>query len=356
MRNVFIYFVLLALVFTACEKNNPTPTPEPVESASGVFILNQGSWSHNNAGLSYYDLETGSLQFDIATTAQYPLGLGDTGQDMIAYGSKLYVSVSGSSILAIFDLNSRTRIKNINLMNGDQLREPRYFASYAGKVYVTTYDGNVVRIDTASLSQDGITPVGPNPEGIAVAAGKLYVANSGGANYPDYNNTLSIVDIASFTQETVLTVGLNPFIVGADSYGNVYLTYRGNNEDDPGGFQKIDTKTNTVTDISISANQNFAIVGDSLYFYGVTYNSDYSTNNTFGIFDVKTGQLVTDKFITDGTTFTVPYAIGVNPETKDVYISDTDYSNPGIVYIFDQTGKKKNTLNVGISACKFVFY
>jgi WD40 repeat protein len=351
-----IYLLLFALIFTACEKDEPTPNPEPVESASGVFILNQGSWGGNNASLSYYDFETGNLQFDIAKTSQYPLGLGELGQDMIAYGSKLYVSVSGSSRITIFDLRTRQRIKDIDLLNDRELREPRCLASYNGKVYVTTYDGNVVRIDTTLLTQDGITPVGLNPEGIAAVNGKLYVANSGGANYPNYNNTLSIVDIATFKEEKVLTVGLNPFIVREAGNGDVYLTYRGNNEDNPGGFQKIDTKTNGITNIAIPANQEFTIAGDLLYFYGVTYNPDYSTNNTIGIYNVKTEQSVTNQFITDNTKFSTPYGIGVNPENKDVYIADTDYSNPGIVYIFGSDGKKKNTINTGINPCKFVFY
>ena len=355
MKQIII-FLLIAVSFTACEKENtiptPEPNPEPVDSISGVFILNQGGWGLNNAGISYYDFETGELQFDIANQL-----LGDLGEDMIAYGSKLYVTVSGSSRVTIFDLKSLARIKDIDLMDGEQLRQPRYMAPYNGKVYVTTYDGNVVRIDTTSLSQDGITPVGPNPEGITAVNGKLYVANSGGLlpNYT-YNNTLSIVDIAGFKQEKTLTVGVNPCYVHADSYGNVYLSYIGNYADISGGFQKIDAKTNTVTDIPISANQDFVIVGDSLYFYGITYNLDYSTNNSFGIYNVKAGQLVTTQLITDGTNINTAYGIGVNEKTRDVYISDTDYSNPGTVYVFGEDGKKKNTLNVGFNACRFVFY
>ena len=349
----FFYFLLITMAFTACEKNNPIPVPEPqpVASESGVFILNQGSNGLNNAGISYYDFETGSLQFDISNQT-----LGDTGEDMIAYGSKLYVSVFGSSRITIFDLNSRTRVKDIDLTDGGNLHQPRYLAPYNGKVYATTTDGYVVRIDTASLNQDGITAVGLNPEGIAAVNGKLYVANSGGYNYPIYNNTLSIVDIATFQQEKVLTVGLNPNVVRADSYGNVYLTYIGNYDDVSGGFQRIDTKTNTVINIPVSANQDFVITGDSLYFYGVTYNPDYSANCTFGIYNVKMEQLVTAQLITDGTKINTAYGIGVDKKTKDVYISDTDYSNPGVVYIFGADGKKKNTLNVGVNACRFVFY
>ena len=348
----FFYFLLIAVSFTACEKDNAIPTPEPTDSISGVFILNQGSNGLNNAGISYYDFATGNLQFDIANQK-----LGDTGEDMIAYGTKLYVSVFGSSRISVFDLKSRTNVANIDLKDdGGDLHQPYCLASYNGKVYATTSDGYIIRIDTASLSWDGMTAVGLNPVGIAAVNGKLYVANSGGLNYPVFNNTLSIVDIASFKEEKTLTVGLNPNVVHADSYGNVYLSYIGNYNDVPGGFQMIDTKTNTITDIPISANQDFVITGDSLYFYGITYNPDYSTSCTFGIYNIKTEQLVTNQIITDGTKIQTAYGIGVNEKTRDVYISDTDYSNPGNVYVFGPDGKKKNTLNVGVNACKFVFY
>jgi len=347
------FFLLpLAVSFIACENDKPAPDPEPFEPMSGgVFILNQGNWGLNNAGISFYDFETEEFYYDITNKS-----LGDIGQDMIAYGKKLYVSVSESGRISIFDLKSGKHIKSIDLRNGEQVRQPRSMTSYNGKVYVSTLDGNVVRIDTVSLTQDGITPVGPNPEGIAAVNGKLYVANSGGF-LPDYvfNNTLSIVDIAGFREEKVLTVGLNPLFVHSDSYGNVFLSYRGNYSDVSAGFQKIDTKTYTVSDISISANQDFVISGDSLYFYGVSYNADFSTNNSFGIYNVKTNQLVTNKLISDNTKINTPYGIGVNPMNKDVYISDTDYANPGFVYIFGTDGKKKKMLAVGVNACKFVF-
>jgi len=353
----FLCYLLIAVCFTACEKD-PIPKPEPIESLSGVFILNQGGWGQNNAGISYYDFETEEFRFDIATTAQYPLGLGELGHDMISYGSKLYVSVSGSSRISVFDLKSHSRLNDIDLKDGEQLREPRYFASYNGKVYVTTLDGNVVRIDTTVLIQDGITKVGLNPEGIAAVNGKLYVANSGGFNWPDYNNTLSIIDIATFKEEKTIEVGLNPNVVRSDSYGNIYLSYVGNYDFGspdyiPNGFQRIDTKTNIVTNIPISANQDFVITGDSLYFYGIDFDSGFST---LGIYNVKTEELVNNSIITDGTKIGTPYGIGVNVKTKDIYISDTDYSNPGIVYVFGEDGKKKHTLNVGVNPCKFVFY
>ena len=348
----FVFYGLFFLfAFAACEKDDSTPGNKPVISTSGVFILNQGGYGENNSGISYYDLTTGKTTLDITNGT-----LGDTGQDMIIYGSKLYVSVYGSSIISVIDVQSLDTLKNIAVTDGTQPRGPRSLTSYDGKVYASTYDGNVIRIDTTSLAIEAVTKVGSNPEGIAAVNGKLYVANSNGLDYPNFDNTLSVVDIAAFTETNRIPVGLNPNCVMADAYGDIYLSYKGNYADIPGGMQKIDTKTDAVTNLTgIASGQNFTIVDDILYYFDVTYNSDGTTNCTFGRYNVKTEQIVPGEIISDGTKINTAYAIGVDPDNKDVYISDTNYTTPDKVYIFDSIGVLKKTIDVGISACKFVF-
>jgi len=351
LLNVVFYGSFFLFAFTACENNDPTPENKPVASTSGVFILNQGSYPGNNASLSYYDFTTGTTSLDITNGK-----LGDTGQDMIIYGSKLYVSVYASSVIAVIDLQSLGILKNIEVSDGPQPRKPRSLTSYEGKIYASTYDGNVIRIDTTALIVEAVTKVGSNPEGIAAVNGKLYVANSNGLEYPNVDNTLSIVDIATFTETKRITVGLNPNCVMADSSGDIYLSYKGNYIDISCGMQKIDTKTDAVTDLTgVSSGQNFTIVDDILYYFDVTYNLDGTANSTFGRYNVKTGQKVSGAIISDRTKINAAGAIGVDPDSKDIYISDTNYSTPDKVYIFGSDGVLKKTIEVGILACKFVF-
>jgi YVTN family beta-propeller protein len=345
------YGAFMLLAFAACEKEDPAPEPKPVNPTSGVLILNQGSWNNNNASISYYDLKTETLALDVVDGK-----LGDTGQDMIIYGSKLYVSVHGSSIIYVADWQSFGELKKIKVENDGQPSGLRSLTSYNGKVYASTYDGNVIRIDTTTLSIEATTKVGSNPEGIAAVDGKLYVANSNGLNYPNYDNTLSVVDIATFEETERITVGLNPNCVMADAYGDIYLSYKGNYEDIPSGMQKVDTKTGTVSNLAgVSSNQNFTIVDDILYYFNVTYNVDETTNCTFGRYNVKTEQKIPGEIISDGTKINTAFAIGVDPYNKDIYISDTNYSETSKVYIFGSNGVYKKTIEVGISACKFVF-
>ena len=349
LKVVFLGLFFL-FVFATCEENDPVQKAKYDLSAPGVFILNQGTYGANNAGISYYDFKTWTPAPDITDG-----DLGDTGQDMIIYGRKLYVSVYGSSIIYVIDLQTAKQLRKIELKDGEQSRGPRSLMSYEGKIYASTYDGNVIRIDTTALVVEAVTKVGSNPEGLAAVNGKLYVANSNGLDYPNFDNTLSIVDIVTFTETKKITVGLNPNCVIAND-GDIYLSYKGNYSDVPGGMQKIDPKTDVVTDLTeISSNQNFTIVDDILYYFNVAYNPDGTTNCTFGRYNVKTGQKVPGEIISDGTKINTAFAIGVDPDSKDIYISDTNYSTPDKVYIFDSNGFLKKTIEAGISACKFVF-
>ena len=358
MKTIFNYlrFAVLSTVivcgFVSCEdddKGNTNPLPK---GEKGVFILCEGSWGESNTFISFYNFESGETVFDITGGA-----LGDTGMDMLIYGNKIYVTVSISGTIAVLDKNSKEIISTINVKDdaGDS-RKPHYLTSHAGKVYASTFDGNVVRIDTTTLSIDGITAVGADPEGIAYSNGKLYVANSGGMNYPDVDNTISVVGIDNFQEEAKITVGKNPYILKADNYGNIFITCRSVWNFDytaietPGCFQYLNTQTKEVTTIPDIAALKIVIDGDLCYYY----DDNYPANA--GIYNTKTKSVEKQNFITDGTSITTPYGIGVDPVTKEVYISETDYMNPSTVYVFDAAGKKQRTLDVGISPNTFAFY
>ena len=126
---------------------------EPVVTL-GAYVLNTGNWDGNDAGIQYLDFQTGELSEDLYAAANGE-GLGDLGQDLCVYGSKIYVTVSNSSKVAIMDRNCRL-LKSISVTASDGTPiNPRYMTAYEGKVYFTAYDGTVSRIDTTSMSVDG---------------------------------------------------------------------------------------------------------------------------------------------------------------------------------------------------------
>lgn len=339
---------------SACNDMEDMPHVDaPVVSGKGqLYILSEGLFNLNNSTLALYDFETQQLQTDFFQTCNRR-GLGDTGNDMGLYGGKLYIAVNVSSQIEVLQAATGRSLARIPLFNeAGVARQPRYLAFDGGKVYVTCYDGYVARIDTVSLEVDALAACGRNPEGLCVANGKLYVANSGGLDYPDYDNTVSVIDLATFQERKRITVGMNPGRVAADSRGNVYVVSRGNYDDIPYRFQKIDGAADGLArsfdDIQAL---DFTISDDIAYIYHYNHTSGESWVK---VFDCATEQVLRDNFITDGTVLETPYSI--NAIGSDVYITEAyNFTVWGDVLCFSADGRLKFRLNdVGLNPNKVV--
>ena len=215
-KKIFFSFLVTAasaMFLTSCDPTSGEQA-NPLIS-TGVFVLNQGSYKNNNASLTYYDLIASTVTTDIFT-AKNNRGLGDTGQDILKYGSKIYIAVSQSSLIEIIDAVTGVSTKSIPMLNAsNQPSQPRSLASYNGKVYVTLFDGHVAQLDTTTLTIQKTIAVGSNPEGIVAANNKLYVANSGGMGLVS-DSTISVIDPSSFSVLRTIKVVINPVVIKAD--------------------------------------------------------------------------------------------------------------------------------------------
>lgn len=331
------------------------PDTLPVAEPTQFFVLSEGLFNMNNSTLAMYNLLSGETKTDYFLSVNHR-GLGDTANDIGLYGSKLYVVVNVSSQIEVLDANTGKSLKQIPMFNEKGIaREPRYIDFHAGKAYVCSFDGTVVKIDTASMEIENIVICGRNPDGICIANNKIYVSNSGGLNYPDYDNTVSVIDVAGFTEIKKITVGVNPYQLHADSEGDVYVTTRGSYGSEPYRFQKISSVTDGVTQSFDDIQAlNFTIHNDTAYIY----NYDYSTQESWiKVFDCRQEKLISQNFISDGTVLNTPFGIDVNPSNGDVYVMDAcSFTAWGDVLCFDRHGKLKFRLKeIGLNPKKVVF-
>jgi hypothetical protein len=211
--------------------------------------------------------------------------------------------------------------------------------------------GFVAEIDTATLEITRKVIVGYQPEEMAVVDNKLYVANSGGYRAPDYDRTVSVIDLNTFKEIKKIDVAINLDRLKADNDGDIYVTSRGDYYNTPSRLFVIDTKTDAVKkqfDIPVS---NLCISGDTAYVYGSVFS--YNTGQwtiTYNMVNVKTETVLNTNFITDGTdkSIRMPYGVAVNPATKEILVTDAkDYVSSGTLYCFDKTGKKKWSVTTG---------
>jgi len=339
----------LFLISSCSKDDNPTPTPPVV--TTGLYVLNEGLFNGNNTMLTYYSFSNNTPATDFFANVNGS-SLGDTGNDIVIYGGKLYIVMNKSSYIEVADALKAHEITKINMKNGAAAREPRYAVGYKNKLLVSSYDGTVAVIDTTTLTIDKFITVGSNPEQLVVANDKLFVANSGGLNFPDYDSTVSVVDLSTFTEKKKIVVGLNPVKMAADENGNVFVVSAGNYVDVFPKIVQLDANAESVTRSLDSAVNIIRVSGDKLYAIG-----GYGVGQKVLVFNTADLSVSDNNFISDGTVIKSMYGLNVDDETGDVYITDSkDYKSPGEVFCFDKNGAKKFSFSVspGINPDKVV--
>lgn len=359
-----IIYMLLALAFVACADLEDQPNSFPAESGdvseagtAEMYILSEGLFNQNNSSLARYSfLEHKRTSNYFSATNQR--GLGDTANDMAIYGNKIYIVVNVSSTIEVIDFTSGQSLRQIRMLreNGSS-RQPRSIAFYENKAYVCSFDGTVARIDTTSLEIEAVTQAGRNSDDLCVQNGKLYVSNSGGLDYsgPGVDTTVSVIDLSTFKEIKKIEVGPNPGkILAGPEYG-VYLVTRGADIKE-GAYQfiRIDSRTDAVAEVYDEKALNFAIDGNIAYLY--TYN--YQTQDTaIKVFDLTTGTVLRNQFITDGTAIQTPFSIEINPYSGNVFLAEAyNYTVKGDILCFNQQGQLQYRLNdIGLNPNTMVF-
>lgn len=336
--------------------------PDPDTSIRGFYLVNEGNMGSNKCTLDYFDYFTGlyARNFYAERNPNVIKELGDVGNDIGIYGSKLYVVVNCSHKVEVLDSRTGTRLGQVDIPNC------RYVRFYRGKAYVSSYVGPVLidpdapkgavyEVDTTSLKVTRKVSVGYQPEEMEIVDDYMYVANSGGYRVPNYDNTVSVIQMVDFKQVQQIPVGINLHRLKKDRYNKLWVTSRGDYQSRPSRMYVMDKRRGynqmIVTDTLPFGVSNMAIRGDSLYFYSTEWNNYTQSNTiTYGIVDVRTKQLVSNNFITDGTEkeITMPYGIAVHPETGDILVTDAkNYVSSGTLYCFDRQGRKKWSVRTG---------
>lgn len=334
---------------------------------AGFFLLNEGNMGSNKCTLDYYDYASGIYRKNIYAERNPGVvqELGDVGNDLAIYGSKLWAVVNCSNLVEVMDVQTARHIGQVSIPNSRYIvfdRGYAYVSSYAGPVEVDpNYRlGYVARIDTTTLQVKDTCVVGYQPEEMVISGGKLYVANSGGYRVPDYDNTVSVIDLATFKEIKKIEVAPNLHRMELDRYGRIWVSSRGDYYDIPPMTYIIDTAFDEVIEcMELLACTDMTLCGDSLYVYSNAWSYITQTSDiNYAIVNVKTHQVVTRRFITDGTDaqFQNPYGIAVNPNTHEIFVTDArDYITPGKVYCYTPEGRLKWQANTGDIPSRIVF-
>lgn len=342
MKKNLFWFLAASILLPACDlSDDEVEREKPVDyGTKAIYMLCEGLMNQNNSTLASYEF-TSKTFADDAFASVNKRGLGDTANEAIVHGGKIYVAVTGSSQVEILDKYSTQSLKQIPFFNDTKARQPRRLVGHKNKVYVCAFDGSVTRIDTTTLVAEALVSAGNVADGICVSGNELFVSLCGDWSV-GYDSRVSVIDLTSFEQTRFIEVGINPTQIKTDASGDVYLISNGDYYQTAPSFQRIDAGTHTVTHTFDLPSSGFTISGELAYMI----HYDYITKKSaIRVFDVKQEKLLSENFITDDTVIETPYGIQVNPANGDVYVTDVHhYVTQGDLVCFSPEGEKRFVL------------
>jgi len=332
-----------------------------------MFVLNEGQMGKNNASLDFFRYTNGKYVTNAFAkmNPSVTLGLGDTANDIKFYYNTAWICLTGSGIVQVINATNEKVIKTLDIPGCRKVafdQSYAYITAYAGAVYGgDEIKGRLYKVNLSSMAMEYVE-VGYQPEGVAVANGYVYVANSGGY-MPGYSNTISVLNATTLTLYKEFEAVSNPKDIYVDNIGNLWITSPGDYYSTHSGIYLYSganhARINNYPDlenvrISTSysiANYIFAIgTEDEWNWYGATGYNLYVINcseHTVKVFPFKD----------DLAKIQTPYGIAYNPYTGEFFISDAaDYVNPGTVYCFDGDLKLKWKTLAGVNPGHMDFY
>lgn len=306
------------------------PEKEPV--LAGYWILSEGYLGSADSELAWYDIakdEVAIKQFKEINDKP----LGDTGNALELYGSKMYVLITGAGY-GTETTEENSYIEVVNPIDGKSIKripfkdaegipaKPRSIIFEGGHAYISSYSSEVVRLDTATLTLDKHAVLsGTLPEGLTYSNGNIYVCNGGQGT----GNTISVVDIKEMKETKAIETVNNPNHIVTAGNGGLYF-----NTDWPEyKLYNLKTTDNTITEVSGLSVADFTYANNNLYtsfFDWDTYSGEVNQ------FDITT---------TTATEFNIEigsaeYHIGTINGSNLLYLTGMDEE----VVIFDPATKE----------------
>nr|WP_298671537.1 hypothetical protein [uncultured Prevotella sp.] len=345
-KNVWKLPLLLAalLSLAACSNDDDTKSitdSNATSTTNYAYIVNNGNWNANDGAVMSLNMSNKSWVMKDIYKACNGKGIGDA-QDLAIADGQLFVTSTTGDKVEVLKMDGEI-IKTVPMKN----RSPRYIIADGNEVYFTAYSGYVYRMNASNYTVDDSVQVGDHPEALAVADGKIYVANSGYGT----GNTVSVIDEASFKKTKDIQVALDPYnqmiAVGSKVFLISDLDFTDNL------LQVIDVATGKVTSLTSASTMAYDPLSSSLVCIFDAYSST-KPKPTYFRYDLSTGKTTS---LSGLSIVKDPGQVSVDPSTGQIYVVDNEsYSAPCSIYVFDSNGNKLRTLtNVGYGTEQVVF-
>ena len=357
-------------VMTSCSDDNDGPETYLQEYSTGAYVVNSGNmYNKIESSLTAIDYASSTATQKVFKAAN-GRSLGNTANDGIVYGNKIYLAVDQSNTIEVIDKKTKQSIKQIkttDLLGKAEGAEPRHIIADGGKVYFTTYGGYVAAVDTINFVLADKYKVGSCPEGLVIGGSNLYVANS---NYGKGGGNISCIDLSSKKVETKNIEGVNNPTGIYYASGLLYVLDN----------QYYDASWNAYGENSLRT-VNFAEgksqkVADGNYAVCVTPGATtrmQAAHPYFYVLNAPFGGTLSVSVLAAGSTqpqaMTLsdmpvsPCGIFADPLNGHIFVlsykmgdkGTPDYNGNGYVVEYDRAGQKQHEYETGVGSCAMFF-
>ena len=361
-------------VMTSCSDDNDGPETYLQEYSTGAYVVNSGNmYNKIESSLTAIDYASSTATQKVFKAAN-GRPLGDTANDGIVYGNKIYLAVDQSNTIEVIDKKTKRSIKQIKtteLLGNAEGVHPRHIIADGGKVYFTTYGGYVAAVDTTSFALQKKWQVGSYPEGLVIGNGNLYVANS---NYGAGGGNISCINLSNDNVETKNIEGVNNptgiyyaagllYVLDNQYYDASYNAYGENTlrtvEFAQGTSQKVadgNYAACVTTGAATTARTSVEVVRP--YFF--VLNTPYGGTPSVSVFVAGSTQ---PQALTLSEMPVSPCGIFVDPLNGHIFVLSyrlgdsgyADYNGNGYVVEYDSTGQKLHEYKTGVGSCAMFF-
>lgn len=360
-------------VMTSCSDDNDGPETYLQVYSTGAYVVNSGNmYSKIESSLTAIDYASSTATQNVFKTANGRT-LGNTANDGIVYGNKIYLAVDQSNTIEVIDKKTKQSIKQIKtteLLGNAEGAHPRHIIADGGKVYFTTYGGYVAAVDTTSFALQKKWQVGSYPEGLVIGNGNLYVANS---NYGAGGGNISCINLSNDNVETKNIEGVNNptsiyyasnvlYVLDNPVYGPA-PDYAATGENALRAVSFTEGKSQKVADgnYAVCVTPGVTTRMDEVppyYFY--VLNAPFGSTPSVSVFVAGTIQ---PQAMTLSEMPVKPCGIFADPLNGHIFVlsyrlgdkGNPDYNGNGYVVEYDRAGQKQHEYETGVGSCAMFF-
>ena len=359
-------------VMTSCDPAEDYPETYLQVYSTGAYVVNSGNmYSNIESSLTAIDYASSTATQNVFKAAN-GRPLGNTANDGIVYGNKIYLAVDQSNTIEVIDKKTKQSIKQIkttDLLGKAEGADPRHIIADGGKVYFTTYGGYVAAVDTTSFALQKKWQVGSSPEGLVFGNGNIYVANS---NYAAGGGNISCINLSNDNVETKNIEGVNNPTGIYYAAGLLYVlenpVYGPAPDYVPTGENSLRTVNFAEGKSQKVADGNYAVCVTP----GATTRMDVVRPH-FYVLNTPNGGTASVSVLAAGSTqpqaMTLPEmpvspcGIFADPLNGHIFVLSykmgdkgyADYNGNGYVVEYDSTGKKQHEYETGVGSCAMFF-